>query len=64
MSGAANFHNSEDPSQLYRHYLFYDWNNYVFNGIAYDDKSESFLVTGKMWDFIYKVRLNEKKDEL
>ena len=31
--------------------------HYVLNGIAYDDASDTLLVTGKQWDHIYQVRL-------
>ncbi|RMX70007.1 hypothetical protein DD238_000702 [Peronospora effusa] len=31
----------------------------VLNGIAYDDKDDVFYVTGKHWNFVYKVRLVE-----
>ena len=31
------------------------------NGIAYDIKSDSFWLTGKMWDFAFNVQLNYKE---
>lgn len=37
----------------------------VLNGIAYDSQTESFLITGKLWPKIYKIKLKnntEKKD--
>ena len=30
----------------------------VLNGIAYDPESETFLLTGKLWPVMYRVRLN------
>ena len=38
--------------------LFYDWNDNVLNGIAYYPPNDSFLVTGKLWDFIFEVKLD------
>lgn len=31
----------------------------VLNGIAYDPESDTFLLTGKLWPVMYRVRLNE-----
>lgn len=53
-----NFGQSDDPEDMYRHYAFYDNANNVLNGIAYLLESDSFLVTGKMWNHIYQIRLN------
>ena len=36
----------------------YDYLNAVLNGIAYFPKNDSFLITGKMWDFIFEVKLD------
>ena len=33
----------------------YDKSNAVLNGIAYYETSDSFVLSGKMWDFIYEV---------
>ena len=30
-----------------------DWRNAVLNGIAYHSPTDSFIITGKMWDFIW-----------
>jgi len=30
----------------------------VINGIAYIEKDDQFIVSGKMWDHIYLVSLN------
>ena len=38
--------------------LTYDWGNNVLNGIAYDSRDDSFLVTGKMWHKAFKVKLD------
>lgn len=35
----------------------YDWGNNVLNGIAYNKEKQTFLVTGKMWDFAYEVKI-------
>ena len=43
---------------MYKHYEFYDINNNMLNGIAYLRESDTFLVTGKMWNHIYQLRLN------
>ena len=37
------------------------WENSYLNGIAYFEPNDTFLITGKMWDFIYEIRLNYKK---
>lgn len=37
----------------------YDWSNYVLNGIAYNSKKDTFVLAGKMWDFIFEVKLIE-----
>jgi glutaminyl-peptide cyclotransferase len=31
----------------------------VLNGIAYDSESDTFLLTGKLWPVMYRVRLVE-----
>ena len=36
----------------------YDYLNNVLNGIAYYPKNDSFLISGKMWDFIYEIKLD------
>jgi glutamine cyclotransferase len=33
--------------------------NNVLNGIAYDKFEDVFYMTGKRWNFIYKIRLNK-----
>ena len=38
----------------------YYWQNAVLNGIAYYEKYDTFIITGKLWDFIYKVKLDYK----
>ena len=37
--------------------LTYDYRNNVLNGIAYYKENDSFLITGKMWDFLFEVNL-------
>ena len=37
---------------------FYDRGNNVFNGIAYDSKEDVFYLTGKRWNFLFKVKFN------
>ena len=34
-----------------------DGSHYVLNGIAYDNTTDTLLVTGKQWDHIYQIRL-------
>ena len=36
----------------------YDWGNNVLNGIAYKKETDTFLLTGKMWDFLFEVHLD------
>ena len=36
----------------------FDHNNAVLNGIAYYESHDSFLITGKLWDFIYEIKLD------
>jgi glutamine cyclotransferase len=36
---------------------YYDWSNNVLNGIAYRKESNTFMLTGKMWDFVFDVAL-------
>ena len=33
----------------------FDKANAVLNGIAYYETSDSFVLSGKMWDFIYEI---------
>ena len=37
----------------------YDKQNYVLNGIAYDSVEDVFYLTGKMWNFVFKIKLNK-----
>lgn len=44
--------------------LFYDAKNRFsgsleMNGIAYNDKNKTFLITGKMWPCVYEIKLNK-----
>lgn len=36
--------------------------NAVFNGIAYDEKNDRLLVTGKLWDAVYSIRIADYLD--
>lgn len=36
----------------------YYWSNAVLNGIAYYEENDTFIITGKLWDFIYQVKLD------
>ena len=36
----------------------YDDGNAVLNGIAYREETDTFIVSGKLWDHIYEVRLD------
>ena len=35
----------------------YDFGNNVFNGIAYDPETKDWYVTGKRWNFLFKIHL-------
>lgn len=37
----------------------YDWLNAVLNGIAYHRTRKTYFVTGKLWDFIFEIKLRE-----
>ena len=41
----------------------YDYNNNVCNGIAYDPAEKAFYVTGKRWNMMFKIRLEEDSDD-
>lgn len=58
---SPNFENDRDPETLFKHYSTWDQTNNVFNGIAYRKQDDTFLVTGKMWDHIYQVKLDYRK---
>ena len=47
-----------DPVLSYAHFATYDYPNNVMNGVAYVPDDDTFLVTGKMWDFLWKIKLN------
>jgi glutamine cyclotransferase len=36
----------------------YDYLNNVLNGIAYDSSNDDFYVTGKRWNFMFKLKIN------
>jgi glutamine cyclotransferase len=36
----------------------YDFGNNVLNGIAYEPDTDTFILTGKDWDFAYRVKLD------
>jgi glutamine cyclotransferase len=36
----------------------YDRMDNVLNGIAYDPQEDVFYLTGKRWDFIFKIKIN------
>jgi glutaminyl-peptide cyclotransferase len=54
-----------DMSQLERDvnsspgYEHYTNSNYVLNGIAYNEKTDRLILTGKMWPFFYEVKFYE-----
>ena len=37
------------------------WQNAYLNGIAYFEENDTFILTGKEWDFIFEVDLNYQK---
>jgi len=37
----------------------YDWGNNVLNGIAFNKESRTFFLTGKRWDLMFEVQLND-----
>lgn len=38
---------------------YYDTNNNVCNGIAYDPSEKAYYVTGKRWNMMFKIRLEK-----
>lgn len=34
--------------------------NFCLNGIAYNEKSDRLVLTGKKWPFLYEIKLNDK----
>jgi len=36
----------------------YDHGNNVLNGIAYDKEKGEFYVTGKRWEFMFKITID------
>ena len=60
-SQLMNFNNSRELEDVYSHYLHYDEENNVFNGIAYIPERDSFLMTGKMWNHMHEVKLDYRK---
>ena len=43
------------------HYANWDRGNNVMNGIMYLPYDDTFLIGGKMWDHVHKVKLNYEK---
>ena len=43
-----------------RQLVGYDHGNNVCNGIAYDPAEDAFYVTGKRWNMMFKIKLDEK----
>ena len=37
----------------------YDYGNNVLNGIAYDKSKDDFYLTGKRWNFMFKVKISD-----
>ena len=37
--------------------------HYVLNGIAYDNTTDTLLVTGKQWDHMYQIRIKPGSQE-
>ena len=56
-----NFANSQDDVSMFAHFAYYDEGNFVFNGIAYEPETNTFLLTGKMWNHIYRVKMDYAK---
>ena len=56
-----NFENLTDPESEFKHYVTFDKNNYYLNGIIYLPWDDSFLIGGKMWVNIHKVKLDYLK---
>jgi len=48
--------------EKYLDFATYDWGNNLMNGIAYSPADDSFLLSGKQWHFIFKVRLSYRED--
>mmetsp|Transcript_19244 Transcript_19244/g.29509 ORF Transcript_19244/g.29509 Transcript_19244/m.29509 type:complete len:151 (+) Transcript_19244:989-1441(+) len=56
-----NLANDMSEAGLFRKYDNFDWNNAQLNGIAYYPLHDSFLLTGKVWEFIFEVKLNYRE---
>ena len=37
---------------------YYDYGNNVLNGIAHDAKEDAYYVTGKRWNYLFKIKIN------
>lgn len=46
---------------MFKHYFYYDGGNNVLNGIAYNASDDTFILTGKMFNHIYKAKLDYRK---
>lgn len=54
-----NSDSSDSEASIFDNYKFWGGKpNHVLNGISYIQKDDSFIITGKMWSSIYKVKLN------
>lgn len=50
---------SYDFSELYNDSKYRNTDALEMNGIAYNEKSNTFFITGKMWPSIYEIKFNE-----
>lgn len=55
----TSLHNAEMKKVKEFHQGYYDYMNNVLNGIAYDAAQDVFYLTGKRWDFMFKVKLHD-----
>jgi glutamine cyclotransferase len=37
----------------------YDYNNNVLNGIAWDEQKDEYYVTGKRWNFMFRIKIKQ-----
>ena len=56
-----NFNNSTDLEDVFNHYMFWDHQTFVLNGISWSESDDSFILTGRAWNQIHKVKLDYHK---
>jgi glutamine cyclotransferase len=41
----------------------YDRGNNVLNGIAWDEKNDDYYVTGKRWNFMFRIKISPENNQ-